>query len=83
MVSPAQSQQALKELQDQKLALMEKMLSNDKRANEIISEKLGMMSPGRSFAEAVKKIDGQGPNLDSRPNVLGTAWTLHQTNGRM
>ena len=45
--------------------------------NELMSAQVGMKTTTQRLDADVKKIDGEGPNLDSKPNVLGTAWCLH------
>ena len=54
---------------------------NERSTNEAMSNSLGMKTMGQRLNDDVRKVDGEGPNLDSKPNVLGTAWCLHQPSG--
>jgi len=57
---------------------MKEILKNEKKANSAIADHLGVKSLEASFKEDIKRIECDGPNLDSNPAVLGTAWTLFQ-----
>lgn len=43
-------------------------------------ERLGQKTLSKALHDEIRKVDGRGPALDSQPEVLGTAWSMHQHN---
>jgi len=72
-----QSDRQLKQLQDKKIELMERMLQNEKQENELMAERLGQKTLTKAMQAEILRVDGKNANLDSKPEVLGTAWSMH------
>jgi hypothetical protein len=43
-----------------------------------MAERLGQKTLTKAMQEEILKVDGRNANLDSKPEVLGTAWSMHQ-----
>jgi hypothetical protein len=56
---------------------MERMLANERQENELMAERLGQKSLTKAMQAEIMRVDGKNNNLDSKPEVLGTAWSMH------
>lgn len=72
-----QSDRQLKQLQDKKIELMQRMLQNERQENELMAERLGQKTLTKAMQAEIMRVDGKNANLDSKPEVLGTAWSMH------